>query len=1510
MSFSDLSLRRPVFAVMMNLALVLFGLVALPRLPVRELPDIDPPIVNVTTVYPGANAEVVETEVSEKLEEAINSIEGIKTLTSESREQLSSITIEFDLSREIEDAAQDVRDRVSRVRGNLPDDIEEPIVAKQDADAQPMLWVALFSDEYSTLELTSFAENLMKDRLQTVKGVSSIFIGGAKRFAIRLRLDAEKMAAHQVTVLDVEDALQRQNVELPSGRVENLEREMTIQTLGELKTAEEFNDLVVAQRDGAFVRLRDIGIAEVGVEDERSRARFNGKPSVGLGIVKQSKANTIEVARGIKAELEQIKPLLPAGVETFIPYDESVFVEKSIDEVWNTLYIAFALVVITIFVFLRNIRSTIIPCLSIPVSIVATFMVLSVMGYSVNILTMLALVLAIGVVVDDSIVVLENIYRHVEEGLSPAQATAQGMREIVFAVIATTVALVAVFIPLAFQTTVTGRLFIEFAIALCGSVLISSFVALTLTPVVAARVLKPHGTVRHGRLFNWFERGFDHFAGHYARMLQRALRHRRMVVAGSLVVLVLSALAYRALDKEFLPEEDKGRLFCISIGPEGATSEYTGRMVDEMERIMSETPEAEGYFSAVSLARGGPGEGNEGLMFVRLREERERGVVDIVGGPRGIGARFFNEIEGALTFPIIPKAIGFTFSQPFQLVLQNQDLDELYRQTSEIAGRLQQAGFLMNVRSTFELSKPELRVTIARDRAAALGVTVQDISRTLQILFGGLDLSKIKVGGKEYDVIAQLQRQARLTPSDLDRLYVRNDHQDLIQLSSVVSFRAGAGPNSIHHYDRFRSATIEGTPVGMTIGTAVAKTQALLGPEVAAGLRYRWAGEAEDLQETGRGFTFVMILGVIVVYMVLASQFESLLHPLTIMLTLPLAAFGALGGLWIMSQVNLLGQGLHGWAHYSPDPPAIARWLSSVVPRVPAMNVNLFSQVGMVLLLGLATKNSILLVEFANQRRAQGKSALEAMLDAGRIRFRPILMTSFSTILGILPIAIGLGAGAESRRPMGVAAVGGLLTSTFLTLLLVPVAYTLFSDFGEWFRRHRSRHGHGKAATLVAMGLIFHLLPALPARGQEPAPAAATNGFNLARCLETALAHNFSIRKARERINRETGAYVEVRARRLPQLGLAGQYDTSDEERVNNFGGSDLSDENWFIELELRQSFYEGGGAVAAQKRRELLKAAAVTDLEQTIRQTLLQVREAYYAVLLTRSQVLVQEQSVQLLEEELQAAQNRFESGVVSPFEVLRAEVTLANGQNPLIRARNDARLAIEELSRLLGLSRNGFDADRPALEVEGDLEYRETSISLAEALDSARRNRPELRRFAELIEAQKQGLNESESGYLPSLQGFINYGAENDKTSSSLSDEVKGWMAGVRLNWDLFSGLGTHGRVLQSVSDLELALLDEAEARLNIETEVRRAHASLLNATQLVNATRKVVEQAEESLRLARSRYDAGAGTQLDVLASEVDLTTARDNEVQALHDYNIVVARLRNAMGLADEVTTEVR
>ena len=1052
-----ISIQRPILAWMMNLVLVLFGLIGLSRLPVRELPDIDPPIVSVTTVFPGANAQVVETEVTERLEEAVNNIEGIKTLRSESREGVSNISVEFDLSRDIDTSAQDVRDRVSRVRGALPRDIREPIVSKQDSDAQPILWISLNSERYSPLEMTTLAERQIKPRLQGVAGVSSITIGGEKRYAMRLWLDSARMAARKVTVLDVQQALRQQNIELPSGRVENLDREMTIQTRGEMKSAAEFNNLVLRAEGANLVRLKDVGRAEDGVSDYRTIARAVGNPCIFLGIVKQAKANTVKVAQSIRSEVAAIGPTLPEGITMRVNYDSSIYVEKAISEVWDTLAIAFGLVVLIIFVFLRDLRATVIPTVAIPVSIVGTFAALHFMGYSVNILTMLALVLVIGIVVDDAVVVLEAIYRHIEEGMKPMAAAFKAMEEISFAVIAITLSLVAVFTPLAFQKSTTGRLFVEFAVAVSVSVIISAFVALTLSPAIAARVLKPiHGRKATG-LFAVFEAVLDAVSRGYLGSLRWALRHRFLSVLVTLGTVAVMVFAYRGLDKDFLPQEDKSRMFAIVLTPNGSTSEFTDRQLRKAEAIVAGVPEVQSYGAIVAPGFSGPGQASFGIVFVSFQDRslRKRSTQEIVNGPGGIAQRFFAEVEGGFAIANLPKAIEVSFnSSPFELVVQNQDLDTLNQTVQALSARIgsltNEAGqpLLKNLRVSYEVDKPELRLSVNRSRAAALGVTIEDISRTLQILFGGLDLSRLKVGGKEYEVIAQLERASRLTPQELDTVYVRNRAGDLIQLSAVVTRTSGAAPNSISHYGRLRSASITASPGGVPIGVVVERVRPLLA-DLPAGTLHAWEGEAKNLADSTDEIWWVLGLAAVIVYMTLAAQFESLIHPFTVMLALPLAAVGAFGLLWVLAFLGKTG----------------------LIPVIPSMNINLFSQIGLVLLIGLVTKNSILLVEYANQRAREGVDPVTAMMEAGRVRLRPILMTAFSTVAGILPIAIGFGAGAESRRPMGVAVVGGMLTSTFLTLYVIPVVYVLLD---RWFPTRAARSAEDTAATPTPQPAAAH----------------------------------------------------------------------------------------------------------------------------------------------------------------------------------------------------------------------------------------------------------------------------------------------------------------------------------------------------------------------------------------------------------------------------------------------------
>jgi multidrug efflux pump len=1013
MKISDLSIQRPVLASMLSLALVLFGAIGYTQLAVREFPDVDPPIVSVSTALPGANPQVVESAVTDILEEELSTVEGLRTLTSSSQEGFSNITLEFNLDRNVEAAAQDTRDKVARVRERLPEDVEEPVVAKEDADAQPFFWLALSGENYDLLQLSDIGDRLVKSRLQSLAGVGQARIFGERRFSMRVWLSAPELAARGLTVQDVQQAIKSRNVEVPAGRIESERREFTVRSLGELKTPEEFSNLVVSSTNGSLIKLKDLGRVELGAEDERSALRFNGTPAVAIGVIRQSKANILSVAEAIRAELPRIQASLPPGVAIHTAFDESVFVKRSIQEAEETLGIAAILVVIIIFLFLRNLRATIIPGLAIPTSVVAAFAIMYFLGFSINNFTLLALTLAIGIVVDDAIIVLENAYRHQEElDETPEQAATNGTREIGFAVLATTISLVAVFTPLAFLKGSTGRLFNEFGIAVAGAVIISGFVALTLTPMLCAKILRV--PPQHGRFYGMLEAGFNGLASGYARALALALRHRIIVVATVILVTLGAVFVFRSLKREFVPPEDRGWFFTFIIAPEGSSLAYTDNYQRQAEAIQAKTKGIESYFSVVNLGDGV----SRGMIFTNLDDwsKRSRSVQDIIEEVQG---QYF-AIPGVLAFANNPPAFGF--GSPVNFVIQHPDFDLLAKGNDTLLARARQVKGLVNVDSDLRVNKPQLTVSFDRDRAEDLGVPVADVATTLQVLLGGRKTSTFTRANKQYDVIVQLDPRARATPSDMTGLYLRGRGGDLVKLEALANVQEGVGPRELNHFDRVRSATLTASLApGFTLGEALDSLNRIAAEVLPKGSSTALSGESRELKESGSALYFAFLLALVVVFMVLASQFESLVHPFTVLLAVPLAVTGALFTL-----------------------------------KLAGSTLNVYSQIGMILLIGLVSKNSILLVEYINQLKERGMAALDAAQEAGRIRFRPILMTSVATIMGALPIALGLGAGSLSRRPLGYAIVGGLVFSTMLTLFVVPAVYLIFDGLLERVHRRRA----------------------------------------------------------------------------------------------------------------------------------------------------------------------------------------------------------------------------------------------------------------------------------------------------------------------------------------------------------------------------------------------------------------------------------------------------------------------
>jgi multidrug efflux pump len=1011
MRFAERFIRRPVLSSMVSLGLVLVGVIAYSRLPVREFPDADPPIVSVTVLLPGASPQVIESAVTDVLEEELSSVEGLRSMTSASQEQISTITLEFTLDRRIEDAAQDVRDKVSRVRGRLPEDIEEPVVAKQEADAFPIMFLTLTSKSYDLMELSDLADRQIKPRLQTIPGVSGAPIYGERRFAMRVWLSPSELAARGLTAQDVENAIRTRSVEIPAGRIESERREFSVRYLGEMRTPAEFADITVASGAGDLVKLGDVARVEPGPENERSVVRFSQQPGVFIGIIRQSKANVIEVAKAVHAALPTVRAGLPAGVELHMAFDGSVFIQRSIREAQETLLLTAGLVILIIFIFLASLRATIIPALAIPVSIIATFAILGALGYSVNTFTLLGLILAIGIVVDDAIIVLENAYRHQEElKKDPERAAIDGTQEITMAVIATTVALIAVFSPLLFLTGATGRLFNEFGVAVGGAVLISGVVALTLTPMLSAKILRV--SARESRFHHVVGTVLNRVTSRYSRTLERALRRPALVIGGGVLLTASAVGMFKMLKREFVPSDDRGYFFVFVIAPEGSTVGYTDEYLKRVEAIVHSAKEVRSSFAVIGF-NGPPSSAFLGGILEDW-DARQRSSQEVITELQG---KLFFGVPGVFAFALNPPAFG-GFTPPVQFVVQNRDFEALVSGMDALVERAHKIPGLLNVDTDLRVTKPELVVTLDRDRAEDLGVPARDIATTMQTLLGGRDVSRFTSDNKLYDVILRLDPQERATPSDISGLEVRGRNGQLVPLDAVTRVEERIGPRQLNHFNRVRSFRLSASVApGFTLGQALDSLNAAASEVLPPGSTVDLAGESREFRESGGALYFAFALALIFVFMVLAAQFESLMHPFTVLLAVPLAVTGALAALWAAGST-----------------------------------LNVYSQIGMILLIGLVSKNSILLVTYANDLRERGHDAVSAMREAGRIRLRPILMTSVAAIIGALPIALGLGAGAGSRRPLGYSIIGGLLVSTLLTLYLVPAVYVTF----ERLRRGRS----------------------------------------------------------------------------------------------------------------------------------------------------------------------------------------------------------------------------------------------------------------------------------------------------------------------------------------------------------------------------------------------------------------------------------------------------------------------
>ena len=1010
MSLAATCIKRPVLTIVFSIVIVVFGIIGYTFLGVREYPNVDPAVITVTTNYTGTNADVIDSQITQPLEEDISSVPGIRTISSVSREGRSQITIEFELGVDLETAANDVRDKVAGAVGTLPPDIDPPVVAKADADATPIVVLNVSSPSRDLLKLTEIAEKVFKERLQTINGVSEVRIFGEKRYAMRMWMDPLKMAAYGVTPLDVRTALSQENVELPSGRIEGTTVELPVRTLSRLETPEQFNGLIVREESGQLLRFRDIGVAELGPENERSVSKGLTGPRVAVALVPQPGSNHIEITDEFYQRVDQIDSELPDDIVLGIAWDTTKYIRKSIHEVRETILTAFFLVVAIIFLFLRDWRTTLIPVLAIPISLIGVFFVMFMAGFSINVLTLLGLVLAIGIVVDDAIVVLENIYAKVEAGMTPLEAGFKGSREVFFAIVATTIALIAVFMPIIFLQGLTGRLFKEFGIVIGGSVAISAFIALTLTPMLSAHMLKAHA--QHNALYRRTEPFFVRLNEGYRNSLTGFMRRRWLGLASLAACVGLMWLFFGTLPRELAPLEDRSRLRLTATAPEGTSFERMSDYMDSViELVRNDVPEADVVLANTSGFAGGANAGNTTVTLIPP-EERERSQQEIADAL----SRSVRNLNDARVFVTQEQTIAIgggiaRFGLPVQYVLQAPTIDKLKEMLPVFQEEASNHPAFSVVDVNLKFSKPEIVIEIDRDRARTLGVSVADIAQTLQLALSGSRYGYFIKDGKQYQVIGQVARVNRDEPFDLSSIYVRSRDGALIQLDNVINFSESSSPPQLFRYNRYVSATVSaGLNAGYTLGDGIAAMDQIADKVLDESFATDLAGAARDFSESSSSLLFVFVFALLLTYLVLAAQFESFRDPLIVMLTVPLAVAGALLSLWYFNHT-----------------------------------INIFSQIGMIMLIGLVTKNGILIVEFANQRRDQGLSRIEAIQDAAAARFRPILMTSLSTILGILPVALGLGAGSASRVSMGVAVVGGMLLATGLTLYVIPAVYSYLS---------------------------------------------------------------------------------------------------------------------------------------------------------------------------------------------------------------------------------------------------------------------------------------------------------------------------------------------------------------------------------------------------------------------------------------------------------------------------------
>ncbi len=1471
MFLSDLSIKRPVLATVMMLALVTLGIFSYRRLAVDMFPDVEVPVLSVITVYPGAAPESVEREVSKAIEEAINPIAGVKDVGSYSREGVSQVWVEFELGVRVNDAAQEARAKIAAIRGELPQGIEEPIIEKLDFAAMPVVSLAVRSATLSPRELSTLVEKKVQRRLQNIAGVGKVDLIGAASREVNVDLDLSRLQALGMGVDEVVDGLRSENVNTPLGRLTAGTSEVPLRVAGKPSAVEHFQTMVIADRRGRPINLGEVAAIRDGIEEQRSLAFVDGVPAVALDILKQSGANTIDVVERVKAEVAVLQREMPTGVTVEMVRDGSTWIRDSVHDVQITLVIGAILTVLIVFLFLNSWRSTVITGLTLPISVIASFIVMNFAGMTINVMTLMGLSLAIGMLIDDAIVVRENIVRHLERGEDHLTAAANGTAEIGLAVLATSASIIAVFVPVAFMKGIIGRFFFEFGITVAFAVLVSLFVSFTLDPMLSSRWHDP-AISRSGRrplvnrLLDVFNDWFDRSADRYRGLIAWALDHRVAVVALAAAAFVTGIAAMGLLQSEFMTAFDQGEFQVnFKAAPDASIAETEGR-VEAVLAVLADFPEVERTYATIGA--GDTGTVRDGKVYVKLveRDRRARSQLEV---QRAIRARLA-EIPGVT--PSFAEPGNIDARKLVEASVRGEDLDQLKRYAAELKAKMYGVPGLVDLEMSLEQETPEYRLVVDRERASDLGISTSDVARAVAGFVGGQAATTYEdEDGDAVDVRLRLPaaaRQAAGQVGDLRLTVERGGATTLVPIREVASYERATTPSEIVRRDLVREVVVSANLDELPLGTAVAKVTELVETlDLAPGYRVVMAGQSEEMEESFRYLFEALALAVIMVYLILAAQFESFVDPLSIMLSLPLSVVGMAGMLLITGDT-----------------------------------VNIMSLIGLIMLMGLVTKNAILLVDFAKQARQQGADRRTALIEAGRTRLRPIIMTTVAMIFGMLPLFFALGAGAEMRAPMARAVVGGLITSTLLTLIVVPVVYTLLDDLAAWLRRHFSRAARATHATAAGTGVATLLLLALvaaPVAAQTDAPAPLA--LTLDQALTLAAEQNRDIQKANASVRWVEGRYLEERAAALPKLTITAAGVRRDDASQEDFFAG-LPDELSAVfafeqdvataELGLTQALFTWGQVGAAiEAAREGMDSAAA-QLEQQRQVVARDVTAAFYDVLLARELVDIAAENLAQKERHLGDARARFELGTATDFDVLSAEVGVKNARPEVIRAGNAVANARKRLALLLAQERE--------VDAVGSLEARVTAQPRPEAaLAEALARRSDLR----ALEHRSAGFGDlvtiAEAGDKPRLDLAAGYG-HTWIDLAEMSSNGTSWNAGLYLSFPIFDGFRTKGRVVEAKSELAMAELDEATLRQTIALEVQAALDAVAEAAEVLDALVGTVDQADRLVEMAEQGYQLGVKTKLEVDDAQLALIQARGGLARAQRDYHVARVYLAYVTG----------